>query len=278
MQECDRQGAKVITMSLGGAGTSISERTTIDQLFFGGVVLVAASGNSGDSDNPLEYPAGYDNVISVGAADANKRIASFSSFNDQVSLVAPGVGITSLGTASNDAYTSLSGAHHFCRLLSFVQFGRLIVSFNVLRFCVFPGTSMACPHVAGVAALLFSIFENASSQQVSDALFNSAQGLGQCGKNVKFGHGHVDAKAAADLLQSDILPQAICEEAVVTIKPDQYGSETTWLITNPLGVSVAGGGPYQDGNQDHEVTLVNLPQLMSGECYTFTIFDSSGDG
>jgi serine protease len=113
MQECARQGAKVIAMSLGGAGASISEQTTIDQLFLGGVVLVAASGNSGDSDNPLEYPAGYDNVISVGAVDANKRIASFSSFNDQVSLVAPGVGITSLGTASNDAYTSLSGAHQF---------------------------------------------------------------------------------------------------------------------------------------------------------------------
>lgn len=109
---------------------------------------------------------------------------------------------------------------------------------------------MACPHVAGVAALLFSIFENASSRPVSDALFNSAQGLGHCGKNAKFGHGHVDAKAAADLLQSGILPQANCEEAAVTIKPDQYGSETTWQITNPQGVSIAGGGPYQDGNQD----------------------------
>lgn len=113
---------------------------------------------------------------------------------------------------------------------------------------------------------------------MSDALFNSAQGLGHCGKNAKFGHGHVDAKAAADLLQSGILPQANCEEAAVTIKPDQYGSETTWQITNPQGVSIAGGGPYQDGNQDHKVTQVNLPQLLSGECYTFTIFDSSGDG
>jgi subtilisin family serine protease len=138
---------------------------------------------------------------------------------------------------------------------------------------------MACPHVAGVAALLMSIFDTASSQMVRDALEKSALGLAQCGRNAKFGYGHVDAKAAADLIQSGGTPASVtCNSAVVTITTDSYGSETTWQISNSQGVPIAGGGPYGDGNRADEVTTLDLPELPSGECYQFTIFDSRDDG
>jgi serine protease len=109
MDECVQNGAKVISMSLGGPGRSNSEESFFQSLFDSGIVLVAASGNSGDGQNPVEYPAGYDSVISVRATDEDRNIASFSSFNEHVSLVAPGVNIRSLGIRNDNDYQSLSG-------------------------------------------------------------------------------------------------------------------------------------------------------------------------
>jgi cysteine-rich repeat protein len=65
---------------------------------------------------------------------------------------------------------------------------------------------------------------------------------------------------------------------VVTITPDDYGSETTWQIANSNGVPIAGGGPYRDGRREDEITPLNLPELPLGECYKFTIFDARNDG
>ena len=101
MEECVNSGAKVINMSLGGPGRSWLEERQIKSLYDRGVLLVAASGNSGDAGNPVEYPAAYSSVMSVGAADNNKKVAGFSTWNDQLSLAAPGVEVASLGKSSD---------------------------------------------------------------------------------------------------------------------------------------------------------------------------------
>lgn len=69
--------------------------------------------------------------------------------------------------------------------------------------------------------------------------------------------------------------QAVGTTASVIIVPDDFGSETTWEITNSSGVAVGSGGPYTDGSTNTITVNVNL---VESECYTFTIFDSYGDG
>lgn len=134
---CADAGADVINMSFGMSGSSSVLATTMTQLVADGVVLVAASGNQG-ADSPL-YPAAYPEVIAVGASDRDDLIASFSNRGED--LNAPGVDVRS--TLPGDDYGTASG------------------------------TSMAGPHVAGVAALLIEGAVSAPTA-VRDALVDTA--------------------------------------------------------------------------------------------------------
>src|SRR4051794_7324476 len=115
------QGVKVISMSLGG-GDSTTLHNAVARAWNNGngVVVIAAAGNDGDST--LEYPAAYSEVVSVAATDNKDARASFSNANSDVEIAAPGVSVLSSYNGSNSSYNTLSG------------------------------TSMATPHVAGVAA------------------------------------------------------------------------------------------------------------------------------
>lgn len=167
-QSCADAGATIISMSLGQTeGPSDFERTGFSQFYDNGILLVAAAGNDGNSD--YSYPASYDSVISVSAIDQNKDFASrFSQFNDQVDLAAPGVGV--LSTVPGGSYES------------------------------WDGTSMACPHVSGVAALVWSRFPDKTNVEIREALINSAEDLGDAGYDISYGHGLVRADLAVDRL------------------------------------------------------------------------------
>jgi subtilisin family serine protease len=90
---CANAGANIISMSLGGARQSITEKRGFDTLYANGILPIAAAGNEGTS--ALSYPASYSSVVSVAAIDANKVVADFSQFNSAVELAAPGVGVLS---------------------------------------------------------------------------------------------------------------------------------------------------------------------------------------
>jgi subtilisin family serine protease len=120
-----------------------------------GILFVAAAGNSGsNADQFPEYPAAYDlpGIISVAATDANDALADFSNFGeDSVDIAAPGVGI--LSTTPDNTYNTYSG------------------------------TSMAAPHVTGVAALLKSLSPDLSPEEIKAALLATAdQRPGLAGK------------------------------------------------------------------------------------------------
>ena len=121
-----KMGARVINASWGGGGESQALKESIDAAGRSGVLFVAAAGNEGDnSDESPHYPAAYDspNIVSVAASDQRDALAGFSNYGrESVDLAAPGVDI--LSTIPGDQFESLNG------------------------------TSMATPHVTGVAALL----------------------------------------------------------------------------------------------------------------------------
>jgi serine protease len=106
MNECALAGSNIISMSLGGPSASRAERNAVEALTDRGILLVAAAGNSGHDENPLEFPSGYDAVMSVAAVDINSDIALFSSHNAAVDIAAPGVGVESLKTGGGTSFKS----------------------------------------------------------------------------------------------------------------------------------------------------------------------------
>ncbi len=90
---CVSQGAKIISMSLGGSLKSKTEERTYNSAYSSGTLVIAAAGN--DGNNRVSYPAGYANVVSVAAVDSNLAKASFSQYNSDVELAAPGVSVLS---------------------------------------------------------------------------------------------------------------------------------------------------------------------------------------
>jgi len=116
-------GADVINLSLGSTFASSTLEDAVNYAWSKGVVVVAAAGNNGDT-TPF-YPAYYANCIAVAATDANDALASFSNYGDWVDVAAPGLSIYS--TLNNGDYGYMSG------------------------------TSMASPHVAGLASLVFTM-------------------------------------------------------------------------------------------------------------------------
>lgn len=245
MEECQAGNVNVINMSLGGASSSTFEKNVVDSLTGAGITIVAASGNSGEGPNPLEFPAGYDNVISVGAVDMNGNIASFSTHNSQVDVSAPGVDIVSLSHQCPSCYASFSG------------------------------TSMASPHVAGVAALLHSKYGTTKSrQEIRTAIEASARDTGACGVDRMFGHGIVDVMAAAAYLDNGSAAADIsgCVSAKVTIVTDNYASENSYVIRDKAtGITVYKNGPFETAL----TTITDEIQLKPG-CYEFEMIDAYG--
>jgi subtilisin family serine protease len=141
-------GAKVISMSLGGHSGSSTVQNAVNYAWSKGVVVVAAAGNDGNTTR--NYPAYYTNAIAVAATNDNDAKASFSNYGSWVDVAAPGVSILS---------TKPSG------------YGRL------------SGTSMATPHVAGVAGLVWSTglcgtTDNACVRTQIEALADPISGIG----------------------------------------------------------------------------------------------------
>lgn len=167
---CVDSGANIVNMSLGGEGFSQIENDAYDRIFNDdNVLLVAAAGNDGST--AYSYPASYDHVMSVAAIDSNKNVASFSQKNDKVDIAAPGVEVTSTlpRRVASSGYDS------------------------------WDGTSMATPHVSGVAALIWSLDTGKSAAEIRGMLEASAEDLGPPGRDNSYGHGMLRADRAKRL-------------------------------------------------------------------------------
>ncbi|CAM3988542.1 S8 family serine peptidase [Pseudoalteromonas byunsanensis] len=292
INKCQAAGSDVVNMSLGGEGSSITERNGIQAAADAGMLLIAAAGNDGVPTNTTDvesYPASYDSVMSVAAIDNNKDLADFSQKNSQVEIAAPGVDVNSAypeglgsvvslsvagqsydsngmenqGNANAPLYNFATGeavdtgaSGKVCLIergnISFHDkvkncedsggvgaiiynnasgaFGGTLgdtnqttipavtvtdtdgaqmlnnigmtasVNLDPSNYGLMSGTSMASPHVAGVAALVWSHHPSCTAQQIRTVLTATAQDLGAAGRDVKFGYGLVQTKAAIDYI------------------------------------------------------------------------------
>ncbi|HSY54647.1 MAG TPA: S8 family serine peptidase, partial [Opitutaceae bacterium] len=158
------EGADVINASWGEPGISQTLKDAVDYAHGMGVVIVVAAGNN-DIDASGFCPANLPNVIAVAATDESNQKASFSNYGSKIDVAAPGVDILSLQAGTTN-YISMSG------------------------------TSMAAPHVSGVAALILSLHPAYTNEQVRQVLRTSADDLGTVGRDDIYGYGLVNAAQA----------------------------------------------------------------------------------
>lgn len=212
---------QVISMSLGTSFDSQSLHDACDAAYNSGIVLVAAAGNEGNpagkGDNVI-YPARYSSVIAVAATDSKDKRAWWSSTGPDVELAAPGVSIYS--TYLGGGYTKMSG------------------------------TSMACPHVTGTAALVLVSDETVwaslgytngdgiwTNVEVRTVLDKTADDLGATGLDWQYGYGLVDADEAA-VESIDVHDVAVTD----VVAP-------SWVVVGDsvsVNVTVANEGTYDE--------------------------------
>ncbi|KAF9917255.1 subtilisin-like serine protease [Lobosporangium transversale] len=149
----------IVNMSLGGVASK-AMNDAVARLYKAGIPIIVAAGNDPKINACNTSPSSSPRALTVGASDSRDRVASFSSFGKCVKIFGPGVQITSAWIGSNTAKNTISG------------------------------TSMATPHVAGVAALYFSDAKIKTPSQLYKAILSAAT------KNAVKG----DLRGAANLL------------------------------------------------------------------------------
>jgi len=160
------KGARIISMSFAGPYDPMLQMA-MKNAASKGVVLIAATGNSGPRSAPL-YPAADPNVIAVTATDEDDRLFAQAVRGPHVAIAAPGVGV--VVPAPDNSYQLTTG------------------------------TSVATAHVTGVAALLLERHPTVTAAMVLEVLTSSAKRLSSKGRDDQFGWGLIDpASALADL-------------------------------------------------------------------------------
>ncbi len=250
-----QNGAKVLSMSLGGTGAPQSLQDAVNAAWNNGDIVVCAAGNNGSTS--AFWPAYYTNSIAVASVDSNDFRSSFSNYGDWVDVAAPGGNVYS--TWPTNTYTYLSG------------------------------TSMACPHVAGEAGLLWA--KNGTNTPVADIrnfIESTTDNVGRygihngrinCDRAVHAGgpttvyptsygvfRGVYDSGTVADLLVSDDSylvvhngVTALRTESPITI--DFYG-------TSPVGVPTS-----MSLQMENHVSINGLTQRMSEYNYIAGTYD-----
>jgi len=205
-------GAKIINVSLGGSGYSLGEYATIESARDAGLLFVAAAGNDGtDNDSAPVYPAGYDldNIVAVAASDCNDDLALWSNYGlTSVDVAAPGADIYS--TKAGDSYQYLSGS------------------------------SMASPHVSGLAALVWAEDESLTYRQVRGRILNGVDVIATMnGKVLMSGrinaYNSINAPPYEPALPSQLTAGAASGNQIDLIWTDNSSDESGFKIERMTG-------------------------------------------
>lgn len=236
--------ANVINMSLGGPGSSSTMQTTITAVRNAGCVIIAAAGNNNSSQ--LFYPASYNGVVSVSAVDLNAQKAPYSNFGTMVDVAAPG------GDVSRD----LNGDGYSDGVLS-----TLVDENNAYapNFVFYQGTSMASPHVAGLAALMLAVDPTLTVSEIETILTTTTIDLGAVGRDDIFGHGLVQADRALLAASNSTPPTPVIAASPTNLVFGTATTQLTVLISNAGGGSLDVGTPVFNGATNFVSNLQTVP-------------------
>ncbi len=222
--------ADVINLSLAGGGFSSFDQAVYNEVAALGIIIVAAAGN--DATSQFAYPASYDSVVSVSAVNINRARASYSNFGSRIDVAAPG----------GDGFTNdVNGDGVVDLVLSTAADD----SSGVIRdtYALLQGTSMASPHVAGVAALMKAIHPALTHQEFETLLSLGliTDDLGSQGRDNTFGWGLINANKAVLVAQSLADGSDIADRPTIATSASalNFGTFATSL---PLTISNAGTG------------------------------------
>ncbi len=190
-------GAKVLSMSFGFSSGSSTLSNAINNAWNSGCIPIAAAGNSGGTHT--FYPAGYANCMSVAASNSSDGKASWSTYGTHIDVAAPGVSIYSCWTGTSYAYSD--------------------------------GTSMACPHVAGIAGLVWSHFgTNQSTAFVRSQIEQNCDNVGGWVANGWCKYGRVNAYKA--LLGGGVIEKDHAPNFVDRVFGEKRGGNLASLISS----------------------------------------------
>ena len=172
------RGARVINLSLVGP-PSQTLLSAVQHAWAGGqgALVVASAGNDGTTN--VHYPAGYAEAMSVAATDSSDGHPAFSTANDAVEISAPGVSIIGPFNSGDSSYA------------------------------LFTGTSMAAPHVSGLAALLATVNPGLDAAGLRWLIVSSARDVGAPGYDPQTGYGRIDVAAAVRAAGASIDPEPV---------------------------------------------------------------------
>ena len=219
------KAADIINLSLGGQGFSQASQELFTQLHDDGIIVIAAAGNESTS-SPI-YPAAYNDVISVSAVDLAGTLAPYSNYGESIDVAAPG----------GDASIDLNGDGYSDGVLSTL----FDETNNIGSFAFLEGTSMATPHVAGVSALMKSVYPDLTAAQFYSSLQSGylSNDIGTAGKDNFYGFGLIDALKSVQLAQL-LLDGFVTGAITATPSRIDFGSS---LSSRALTLSKIGEAP-----------------------------------
>ena len=260
--------ADVINLSLGGTGGDVTDPAVYAAYTAArdaGVIIIAAAGN--DSSNVPFYPASYPGVVSVSAVDQNKELTFYSNFGSGVDVTAPG----------GDSSQNINGDSYPDGVMS--TLGSDVNGGPVFTYGISQGTSMASPHVAGVVALMKSVYADMTPDQFDTALRSGAitEDLGVTGPDDNYGHGLLDALDAVLYAQTVLANGGdVDPNPFLTISPGSLSFNTAGL-NSTISINNAGTGDLSivSINEDSEgwlsVTAIDVDATSKLGEYTVSV-------
>ncbi|MDP3910522.1 MAG: S8 family serine peptidase [Gemmatimonadales bacterium] len=220
--------ARVINMSLGGPGVSTVMHDAIIQATTAGALVVAAAGNDGTSTP--NYPAAFDEVLSVSAVGPDAVLASYSTFGSTVDIAAPGGDLADGGCSYGVTST-------------WWDFATTAPTYNCIQ-----GTSMAAPHVTGVAALLLAQSPGLTAAALRARLTSYAIDVGAAGRDDSYGAGIVNARNS--LTQSFAPPRQVYARLYDALSGAAVGTSLTQPDGSYAFTALPDGSYYMYAGQD----------------------------
>ena len=221
----------VINLSFGSTDPDPQLDDAILNAVRSGCLVVAASGNSGESGSPTTFPASWPHVFTVGATDENDRVASFSTTGPGLDVVAPGVDIV----------------------------GAVPLSRNATGYDGFSGTSFSAPIVAAAAAWVWTLRPTLTAGQLAQVLRSSARDLGSTGWDATSGYGLVDV-AAALVAPTPASDPSEPNDDIGQVKPGVLFADGEAPLTTPSKPSIRIAGALDSSEDPRDLYRIWVPQ------------------